>query len=608
MRSFFILLAAGLFSQVTLGQISYQIKELGKLPVKAVVDPKVEVMDLAPLYNYHVAPHPDGGKYGSLKKAVAERFPRVEEVSVQTRADLPTPDILSGFRSNGRMESVPPDNTLAVGLDGVSISAVNSHVNYRDPEGNRLFTRSLDAFSQGLAAGAGKFDPRAIYDPEQNRFIMTWLAGNSSDLTSILVAFSSSEDILEPWHVIEIPGSPTPSRWSDYPMIAITDEELFLTINLIIDNETWQEGFDGTLIYQIDKMAGFAGSDPEVRMWNDIRFDGEFIRNLHPVKAADENLHSDMHFLSNRNFALQNDSIFILNLTGNLGDADTNLDIDVRSSDTAYGAPPNGRQMNGPELATNDARILDGYRLGSSIQFVSNTVDPATGNAAVYHGIIRNLSDDPSVTSRILPYENRDLGYPAIAWTGRWEGDDEAIIVAQYSGSEDYPGIAASFSAFGMYSDWLVLAEGQGIIDFDFLTVERWGDYTGCQRDYGAPGIVWTGSSFSDGTRYEARTTVLSKSQETSTVEVDETRPAVVTPNPVSQRMTVMMEVPRKERLHLALYSSEGRLVKLFYNTIPKKVGELEFSFDVAPLPSGLYFLSAHLGGEEVLSQRVVKE
>ncbi|MEZ5014184.1 MAG: hypothetical protein R2794_07820 [Chitinophagales bacterium] len=45
-------------------------------------------------------------------------------------------------------------------------------------------------------------------------------------------------------------------------MIAITEHELFFTINLIIPDEPWQTGFSETLIWQMDlDKITYAGGD-----------------------------------------------------------------------------------------------------------------------------------------------------------------------------------------------------------------------------------------------------------------------------------------------------------------------------------------------------------
>lgn len=589
-------------------QLSYETTALAPLKL-TTYDPMAEAQDFAPTFVYHEAPNPDGGKYGDLKERVAERFPRKAGLQLENRNILPGPEVIFDFKANSLAPSTPPDNSFGVSLDGTNISAVNSELDFVDGEGRRIFKRSLDAFSNGIASTAGKFDPRVIYDPEQDRFVMTWLAGTTPELSTILIAFSSSADISEPWFVTSIEGSPVAGRWTDYPMISLSDKELFLTINLLQENTGWIEGFRGTVIYQIDKMQAFSGEDPNVKMWDEIQYENQLIRNLHPVKSADEKLERETYFLSNKNFSIETDSIFILKINSDQYDPAVELETELRFTDTNYGAPPNALQEEGL-LQTNDARILDAYLLGDRVEFVGNTVDPATGKAAIYYGKIRNISTSKDVTGKIITHSERDLGYPGIAWTGIYEGDEESIIVAQYSSETEYAGISAMFTADGDFSDWVVLKEGKNFVDILNADLERWGDYTGCQRKYDAPGMVWTGSSAANvGGRYETRISVLSTPLDASTNEVENKDLGLeVFPNPVSERVTISIEITDKEYLDLCLFDNEGRLVKRFFNSPPKKVGELEFSFDTSPLESGLYRFVAMKKGVEVMSESVVVE
>ena len=45
-------------------------------------------------------------------------------------------------------------------------------------------------------------------------------------------------------------------------------------------------GFNGSTIWQINKESGFSGDSLQSYLWHDIKYDGKFIRNLHPVNGA----------------------------------------------------------------------------------------------------------------------------------------------------------------------------------------------------------------------------------------------------------------------------------------------------------------------------------
>ena len=65
---------------------------------------------------------------------------------------------------------------------------------------------------------------------------------------------SQTNDPAGLWNLYALPGNPKDNdRWTDYPMIALTEGELFLTGNLIIPGEPWQTGFSETLIWQMSR-------------------------------------------------------------------------------------------------------------------------------------------------------------------------------------------------------------------------------------------------------------------------------------------------------------------------------------------------------------------
>ncbi|MBL0052360.1 MAG: hypothetical protein IPP29_13025 [Bacteroidetes bacterium] len=44
--------------------------------------------------------------------------------------------------------------------------------------------------------------------------------------------------------------------WTDFPMMALTNDELFITVNLLYPDSSWQTGFNETIIWQVNKHDG----------------------------------------------------------------------------------------------------------------------------------------------------------------------------------------------------------------------------------------------------------------------------------------------------------------------------------------------------------------
>ena len=96
-------------------------------------------------------------------------------------------------------------------------------------------------------------------------------------------------------------------------------------------------------------------------VYTQIKHNGRLVRNLHAVRGHD-NIADRLQFLSNRNFDLQNDTIFLVTL--NEGDVDTTVDVQALVTNLPYGVPPNGKQGDTDTsdatkgLQTNDGRVL----------------------------------------------------------------------------------------------------------------------------------------------------------------------------------------------------------------------------------------------------------
>jgi hypothetical protein len=456
------------------------------------------------------APSPDGDSYRSFllrqKQASLEHYKQkktVVEQNIPQKSNI-EPIVGSGFiptrySVNGLPftinAGIPSDNTLAVSDSGIVLLAMNSVLYGHDLNKDTAIFDNYRIFLRDLVGGISSsfyYDPKLFYDPVADRFILALLKDFSPSDSEVIIAFSSSNDPTDPWHIYELPGNPlNNNRWTDFPAIAVTEDKLYFTANLIIPDVSWQVGFDGSIIWEIDKYAGFAGTnDLDAVLYSEITYNGAFIRNLHPVQGAG-GIADELILLSNRNFDIENDSIFFVRLD------DENISVQALVTDLSYGVPPNARQadtdLTDPTegLQTNDARVLGAIKFDDQIQFVANTMNPSTGFSAVYHGIIDLTSEDPIVSGVIISDSIKDYAYPNIAWSGNETCDRETIIGFLYSSFTDYPGVAAIYyNNDGNYSTVKTIQEGLNIVNRLPGGYERWGDYFGMQRQYNASGTV----------------------------------------------------------------------------------------------------------------------
>lgn len=488
------------------------VQQQFKIQKTAVVPLNSKPAVFAPKLQHLEAPLPDGPSYRSFlmrqKIKSRERFPIKPQSKKLSQTQQAPPAIVEQsfgmkrvFPNGTEIQlsgGIPNDNTLAVSNGGIMLAGVNSFLYAWDLKADTAvftaYTRSLALLGSG-GVNDDFYDPKVIYDPVRDRFIVVFLKNFDPQSSGIMVAFSNTNNPRDSWNVYTLPGNPlNNNRWTDFPAIAITDNALLITANLIIPDVSWQEGFDGSVIWQMNLDEGFAGAQQvDTRLFTDIRYGSRFIRNLHPVQGA-LGAASERVLLSNRNFDVQNDTVFVLRVIA-LSDTTDSLDIRAIRSSLPYGVPPNGRQSdtdpNDPTggLQTNDARVLGAVLYDNRIQYVANCVQPETGLSCIYHGFVEDVAGNTSIRGRYISDPVLDFGYPNIALTGNEDCDSEVLIGFNYTATDSFPGVACVyFSNDSLYSPLQIIKTGENYINRLPDEYERWGDYFGLQRWYNEPG------------------------------------------------------------------------------------------------------------------------
>lgn len=596
-------------------------KEIRRFAPAGVVHMQQITNDLAPVFYSLEMPAPGSGSYRryliDLKDSLyaGRTFPGYT-TSAKTTTDITPPEVLVEWEGNIMTSFVPNDNDLAISNDGYIVSVMNSNIYMYDSLGTFLFTTSLQAFADTLGIPDSKFDPKVMYDPRADKFVLLYLAGFDPENTNVIIAFSQTSDPLGAWNLYALPGNPKDNdRWTDFPMFALTETELFLTINLIIPDEPWQTGFSETLIWQMSLDKGYAGDTLDAVFHDSIFFAGKPLRNLNPVKGGSTTYGPDMYFLSNRNFDVSNDTIFIVRITGTLDDPSTEVTVDFARSNIPYGVPPQARQYTTNIFDTNDGRVLGSFYENGQIQFVSNTLDPATGFCGIYHGVISNLDSDYSIEANIIGDDTLDLGYPNISYTGKFPGDDQSIITFDHTAPTVFAGVSGVFYNWGGYSDLVNIHTGDTWVNVLSGGYERWGDYTGSQRKYNQPGVVWMSGTFGkyiDAFPFTLRNNATWIASLRSTVEpavsVQNTTPASmqIYPNPAPAYFRTEIQLEEGGVIDFYLFDAQGRRVKYLLRA-EAKAGNNVFQFNTAALPAGNYYLQVQLNGSLLDTQPVVK-
>ena len=611
---FSILLTIILFSEIPVsGQYT---TELRQNPMKAQVNMDQFNDPFAFTVKYAEAPHPIGKakmrEYLRERKLEAQRVsPLRTDVMYQNRSIIPPPQILASFSGNSIITSTPLDNHLSVNANEHIVSTINVHMLVTNNVGFWLGSYKLEDFFASVGSTTYFFDPRTVYDPQQDRFIMVLMNNSECNNSQLVLAFSKTNNPKGAWNLYAMDGCLNDDgTFADYPMISITNSELFLTYNAVHADSSWQTGFKGTQIHQINKMNGFNGETLNRKVWTDITYNGRLLRNICPVRNADENLPTSMYFLSNRNFDISNDTVFLLHLTGQQDDPNATLDMSYRVLDQPYGVPPYAVQTK-DSLDTNDGRVLDAFEHNGQIQWVSNTMDFNSGRSAVFHGMLQ--TEDPTFTAvgHILAHPTDYLGYPGIAWTGNDASEQDAIIVTSHCSPTRNPGVSALYSdGLGQYSDFVSIKEGTRSVDMLPGTVERWGDYAGIQRLYHQPGSVWISGSYGRQSNVnEAWIAKLARQDEMTAVGEPDQTPVEMNayPNPADNYVKIDIDNPEGKNITVSLFDAAGAPIETLYDGPSNFPGKASLNFSIHSLPAGQYFVHVMLGHEEVVTRSIVK-
>ena len=597
-----------LFPLQILSQQNYQVRRYTYAKVAEVYPRQIKVDWLFEIQNLE-SPF-EGNSFeqlyiDSIKAKIETRSNSKEYIPTYKQLkpyySVTVPKIIKSFEGNHYSSSVPNDNSMAVSNEGMLVSAINTNIIFYNTQNDSLLkTISLRAFSDTLSSvSSQQYDPKVIYDYQADRFIVVFLAGaGTSANTNVIIAFSSSSNPMDPWNLYSLPGNPlNDTSWSDYPAISLSNKDLFVTLNLLKKGSgSWQTSFKQSIIWQIDKDKGYYGDSLVLALYSDISFRAKAIRNIHPVRGGNTFYGPNMYFLSERNFALQSDTFFLIQTYNNLSSNSLNLSVNSVLADCNCGMPPNAKQTNNKALATNDSRVLGAFFQNDYIQFVGNTVDTLTGHASFYHGTFNPKQRNRKIHLNILTDTLLEFAYPAISYCGTNSSSKHSIISFDYTARTVFAGMGAIFyEDKDLYSKPLVLKKGDTPIQVLFY-LQRWGDYSASQPRYNHPGEVWTAGTYGKrvgnfrlyGTWIAA---ILNTVEEEPTLVDGQDISSSVYPNPMNDdQVKVDFVLPEDELIEVEIVDATAKRVALIFKGEAKK-GRNILSFSSQALAQGIYFL-----------------
>ena len=570
-----------------------------KTPLSHVFDPATTPsIWMMPTDGEAEMPLPGGINEDLRREIDAARSARRHTNPVQNRGiihDKPTPTNSIITQPQRGVEvpfggGTPNDNHIAVGNDGKIVSVMNTVIRVHNDTGKIIKAFTLDYFANNpnikkdpIPTMNRTYDPRVMYDPYKDRYIVVFMHGTTNKNSFIIVGFSTTNDPAKPWNVYKVPGTPIQDTvWSDYPIVSQTKEDMFFTVNLLHNGSSWEEGFVEAVIWQLNKEDGFKGDTMHKNFFHNIKYNGVAIWSICAIQNGPMPDGVDNYFMSVRPYTKQNDTLFVHRITNTLRSGQANYELGVLKSPLKYGFPSSALQPDTAfRLRTNDARVLSGVRIGTQLHYFQNCLNFKTMQAHIMHGSIYNITSPSGATlhhtywneggavtkAHLFTNDSLDFGYPAVAAAGDAPAselsaqDPSMIVTSVYSGAKHFPGTGAFFiNRYGEYSDYQILKKGQSIINYTFIKPkeQRWGDYEGIQAKFNEKGIYYLVGSWGKGNSMSA---YVARVKIKDTVADNPISTMRVFPVPTTENLNIEFQVNTEATIKGQVFNLNGQSV-----------------------------------------------
>ena len=516
---------------------------------------------------------------------------------------LTNPTLGTNFAANVFAGLTPPDNSMAISNGGYVVSAVNATLEYYDMSGNQLYSSSFTNFFNDPELTGLLYDPVVLYDSGSDRFFMVILSTTASATSKVVCCFSKSGNPSDGWWYYKLTGNPlTNGCWFDYPKIGVSNNEVYVTGNLFLDNETYSQ----SVIYQITKTDGYNGNSLNWQYWYNIT-NTPF--TLVPASFGQQGNYGPGIYLVSTHPDATAAKIYFYDLTNDIGGSPA---INAYMVDATFSLAGNALQSGSTVvLNTDDTRIFSAFYLTGVVHFVFHSERTTNFNGVNYN----RLTVTPlSLWNSNFGADGYDYCYPAVASFGTDASDKSVIISFSRSGSAIFPeSRVVYFDDAGNNSNSTLLKAGETFVDvYQSSGVTRWGDYSGVARkqNSSAPEVWLSGSYGAAQAGQNALNTWVGQITGVTTgipVVNQAKTEARVFPNPATDRFNLEFVMDKRSMVEIAINDASGRRVKLLLKDMAEE-GKNLFTFNKGALAAGIYFLEIKSGKTSVANEKIVIE
>jgi hypothetical protein len=512
-----------------------------------------------------------------------------------------TPVVGSNFLGNTNTGNSPMDNSVAISNGGKIISVANNSIEFYNTNGTMTFTNTIDGFFNDPTI-TNVCDPVVIYDSGADKFIFfaQECSGNSSN-SNILVCFSQTNDPNGNWWNYKFSGNPANNNtWFDYPKIAVSTNELYVTGNSFSNSSIFEE----SLLYQIEKNSGYTGGTINWQYWNNIT-SSPF--TLLPVSSGQQgNYGPGCYLVSTQSSG--SSTIDLYDLTDDMSASNETLNH-YSISTTAYSPAADGNQSGTiTQLDNGDCRALSGFYQNGIIHFVFHS-DYSNGyNGINYNRLNVTTQTNTSATFGLTGYE---YSYPSVASFATSTTDKSVMIGFGRTGSNIYPEIRVINCDDNMtFGASKLVKSGTGYADYTASagSAERWGDYTGiCRKHNNSAPTVWMNGMFGTTTNdWETWIAEITGTGGTTTIANEpKSDNFKLYPNPIYQEFKTEFELSTNSKISIDIFDIQGKLLKTLFNG-NAIAGKNQFTFNKSNLGIGTYLIIISSNNQTLKNEKII--
>jgi hypothetical protein len=534
------------------------------------------------------------------KEKLKNKFTSTKYLKEQASKSI-TPVVGNNWLGNVNSGTSPLDNNIAIANNGIIVSVANSTIEIDDENGNLLYYNDLVSFFNDGAIQQ-VCDPTVLYDNIADRFILFFQESSAtSDQSKLCVCFSKSNNpSVDGWWKYKFTGNPlNDNSWFDYPKMAISDNELYITGNLFYEGSNT---YNQSVLYQFNKLNGYNGGSVNWLYYHNIS-GNPF--TLLPVGNGQGSSFGPGCFLVSTNSS-GSSSINLYDLTDDISGNPVLNHYTVSTS--SYAPAANASQMGTNCLLDNgDCRALSGFYLNGYIHFVFHSDIGGGWNGINYNRL--NLSTLTNQSATFGLEGQFDYSYPSICSYSINSSDKSVLIGFGRSGSSIYPEVRVVNCDDAMnWSSSTLVKSSVSFVSQTSSTEERWGDYTGISRRHNAAvPTAWMNGMFGNSNNKWDSWIAEIGSDGISGINQNEVQNETVKlfPNPVIEMMYVSFTSLKEEEINITIVDLNGRVVTELYSGKAFS-GENSFSFNKANLSSGTYFLKINTPTQLIKNEEFV--